>query len=194
MIVHAARRRPARHPCGAGPRHRARGMVLITSLLLLIVVTVLALAMFHSFGLDEQIAGNMRDKQLALHAAESAEQYAEWWLANGKATAPVTCTGFVSYTVGQICTSPLPNFSTTPWTAGVTYTTDNLGLTNGTTMSQAPQFYITYLGSPALSTGLTGALYQIDAVGYGGSANTTAEVESTYLVQTGSGTLNAGGP
>ena len=194
MIVRAARRRPARHPCGAGPRYRARGMVLITSLLLLIVVTVLALAMFHSFGLDEQIAGNMRDKQLALHAAESAEQYAEWWLANGRGTTPVTCTGFVSYTVGQICTSPLPNFSTTPWAAGVTYTTDNLGLTNGTTMSQAPQFYITYLGSPALSTGLTGALYQIDAVGYGGSANTTAEVESTYLVQTGSGTLNAGGP
>ena len=194
MIVRTARRRPARHPCGTGPRHRARGMVLITSLLLLIVVTILALAMFHSFGLDEKIAGNMRDKQLALHAAESAEQYAEWWLANGKATAPVSCTGFVSYTIGQVCTAPLSNFSVTPWAAGVTYTADNLGLTNGTTMSQAPQFYITSLGSPALSSGLTGTLYQIDAVGYGGSANTTAVVESTYLVQTGSGTLNAGGP
>ncbi len=186
MSAHAVRRRPAR-------RHE-RGMVLITSLLLLIVVTILALAMFHSFGLDEKIAGNMRDKQLALHAAESAEQYAEWWLANGKATPPVTCSGFVPYTIGQVCTSPLPNFSVTPWTAGVTYTTDNRGLTNGTTMSQAPQFYITYLGSPALSTGLTGSLYQIDAVGYGGSANTTAVVESTYLLQIGSGTINAGGP
>lgn len=177
-----------------GLRRRARGMVLITSLLLLIVVTILALAMFHSFGLDEQIAGNMRDKQLALHAAESAEQYAEWWLSNGNAPTPVTCTGVVSYTIGQVCTNLPTNVTSTPWSAGVSYTPNNLGLTNGTTMSQAPQFYITYLGTPSLATGLTGTLYQIDAVGYGGSANTTAVVESTYLVQVGGNTLNAGGP
>jgi len=173
---------------------RARGMVLITSLLLLIVVTILALAMFRNFGLDEKIAGNLRDKELALHAAESAEQYAEWWLANDPTPAPVTCTGFVAYTVGQVCLNQPVNVASVPWTAGVTYTTNNLGLTNGTTMSQPPAFYITYLGSPSLATGLTGTLYQIDAVGFGGSANTTAEVESTYLVQVGSGTLNAGGP
>ncbi len=175
-------------------RSRARGMVLITSLLLLIVVTILALAMFHSFGLDEKIAGNLRDKELALHAAESAEQYAEWWLANDNAGTPVACTAFVVYTVGQVCTNPLANPASVPWPAGVTYTANNLGLTNGTTMSQPPAFYITYLGPPNLATGLTGTLYQIDAVGYGGSANTTAECESTYLVQVGSGTMNAGGP
>jgi type IV pilus assembly protein PilX len=38
------------------------GMVLITALLLLIVVTILAVGMFRSFGLDEKIAGNMREK------------------------------------------------------------------------------------------------------------------------------------
>jgi len=175
-------------------RRRTRGMVLITSLLLLIVVTILALAMFRGFGLDEQIAGNMRDKQLALHAAESAEQYAEWWLSNGNSPAAVNCTGFVAYTVGQVCTNPPANVNSTPWPAGVTYTPDNRGLTNATTMSSPPAYYITYLGTPSLATGLTGSLYQIDAVGFGGSANTTAVVESTYLVQTGGNTLNAGGP
>ena len=39
--------------------------------------------MFRSFGLDEKIAGNMREKHRALTAAETAEQYAEWWLSNG---------------------------------------------------------------------------------------------------------------
>ena len=70
---------------GCDPHRRARqsGMVLITALLLLIVVTILADGMFRSFGLDEKIAGNMREKHRALNAAETAEQYAEWWLANG---------------------------------------------------------------------------------------------------------------
>src|SRR5579864_7550374 len=58
------------------------GMVLISSLLLLLVVTIMALSMFRSFGMQEKIAGNVREKQRALQAANSAQQYAEWWLAN----------------------------------------------------------------------------------------------------------------
>src|SRR5205807_8509264 len=42
---------------------RQRGMVLVTALLLLVVVTLLAVGMFRSFGLDEKIAGNVREKQ-----------------------------------------------------------------------------------------------------------------------------------
>ena len=45
--------------------------------------------MFRSFGMQEKIAGNMREKQRALQAAVSAEQYAEWWLSNtGAVLAP----------------------------------------------------------------------------------------------------------
>ena len=58
-------------------------MVLISSLLLLLVVTILAVAIFRSYGVEEKIAGNQREKQRALHAAESAQQYAEWWLSSG---------------------------------------------------------------------------------------------------------------
>ena len=42
-------------------RAHARGMVLVTALLMLVVVTILGLAMFRSFGLDEKIAGNLRE-------------------------------------------------------------------------------------------------------------------------------------
>jgi Tfp pilus assembly protein PilX len=34
------------------PRHRQRGMALITSMLLLIVVTIMALSMFRSYGVQ----------------------------------------------------------------------------------------------------------------------------------------------
>jgi type IV pilus assembly protein PilX len=64
-------------------RAAERGMVLISSLLLLLVVTILAVAIFRNYGMEEKIAGNTREKQRALHAAESAQQYAEWWLSSG---------------------------------------------------------------------------------------------------------------
>jgi type IV pilus assembly protein PilX len=117
--LHLRRRRTAQH-----------GFVLISSILLLVVMTLLALAMFHSFGIQELVAGNVREKQRALQSAESAEQYAELWL-----TAPgnilsnsVDCTstgvGLVAYnatSVAYICQKPLAsivdalNASTVPW-------------------------------------------------------------------------------
>ena len=68
----------------AHPR-RERGMALITGLLLLLVVTIIAMSMFRSFGMQEKIAGNTREKDRALNAAISAQQYAESWLLSGSA-------------------------------------------------------------------------------------------------------------
>jgi type IV pilus assembly protein PilX len=178
---------------------RQRGVVLVTSLLLLIVVTILAISMFRSFGLDEKIAGNVREKQRALSAAETAEQYAEYWLASGNGAAVVTCTGMVTSLVGQVCSNTaLPaNFASLPWqysgaNVGVTYLPNAPTATNSapTPMPLAnsgqgnyyytPMFYITYLGPTGTGNG---KIYQIDAAGYGGSPDTAAVVESTYLVQ-----------
>lgn len=174
-----------------------RGMVLVTSLLLLIVVTILAVGLFRSFGLDEKIAGNMREKQRALNAAETAEQYAETWLSSGNGSNGINCTALVAANVGQVCSNPLQlsvpngNVAILPWTiagnpVGVTYLPSVLTPMNVTTpgsdyYSGTPTFYIAYVG---VSPGGLGSVYQIDAAGYGGSANTAAVVESTYLVQT----------
>jgi type IV pilus assembly protein PilX len=181
------------------PMPRQRGVVLVTSLLLLIVVTILAISMFRSFGLDEKIAGNVREKQRALNAAETAEQYAEYWLASGNAGAAITCTTTAVWTTGQVCSAAsVPNFVAVPWqyngaNVGVFYLPSAptaLSPTAATPMPIAasgqgtyyfrPMYYITYLG--ATGTG-NGKIYQIDAAGFGGSADTVAVVESTYLVQ-----------
>jgi type IV pilus assembly protein PilX len=166
-------------------RSRERGMVLITSVLMLVVVTILAIALFRSFGIDEKIAGNMREKQRALQAAMTAEEYAESWVASSNVTAPITCgTGpQVAYTVGQVCTaaSGLTNPTALPWPTGVTYTPPTMPTgTNG--FANPPIYYVTSLGPSATGTG---TVYQIDAAGYGGSTNTVAVVESTFLVQAG---------
>jgi type IV pilus assembly protein PilX len=176
--------------------HRQRGMVLITSILLLIVLTIMALSMMRNYGVEERIAGNTRDKQRAFNAAVSAQQYAEFWLTSGTNITPATCSSVVPSTTGQVCTNGLTTatLNALPWAAGVTYTqfTANQGgntvqsyLTAGAptpvgTYALAPVFYIQDLGFPP--AGGTGELYQIDAVGYGGSSGTVAIVESTYIV------------
>jgi type IV pilus assembly protein PilX len=179
---------------------REDGFVLVTSLLLLVVVTVLALAMFRSFGLDEKIGGNVREKGRALNAAESAQQYAEWWLSQGNGSTGVTCSQVVSSAVGQVCANAIgatnAAYLAVPWAAGVTYTPPNMTLTPTSAGSAptpgsyyaAPVFYIQYLG---LTPAGNGSVFKIDAVGYGGSPYAVAIVESTYAVVSGVKDLGA---
>ena len=70
-------------PAGNVRATKQGGFALMTSLLILIIMTLLALSMFRSVGLQEKIAGNTREKQRSLQAAESALQYGEWWLSQG---------------------------------------------------------------------------------------------------------------
>ena len=192
----------------ASPNYQ-RGMALITAMLLLIVVTIMALSMFRSYGVEERLAGNTRDKQRAINAAVSAQQYAESWLAGGTAPATGVCpVGLVPSAQAEVCSAPvLPappiDFSVLPWTTGVTFTqftsnkinnvanvvslpgapgTADVPGVQSASYFQAPEFYVTdlgpNLGSPA------GEVYQVDALGFGGTANTVAVVESTFVIGT----------
>ena len=199
-----------------GVRTAQRGIVLVSSLLLLLVVTIVALSMFRSFGIQEKIAGNMREKQRALQAAVTAQQFAEVWLSgNAGSTPSAPCTTLMNGNnpnQGQICSNQLSNLSifpngvtTVPWqingaNVGVTFTPPGMpvGSATSTTNSiltpsyaSAPTFYISDLG-PSPEGSSPGEIYQIDAVGYGGNSNTVAVVESTYVVSTSS--VNVGGP
>lgn len=173
-------------------RRKQRGMALVTAILLLVVMTIMAISMMRSYGVEEKIAGNTREKERALNAAVSAQQYAEYWLSANTAPIAAGCTGVVSSAIGQVCTLPLVDFSTLPWPSGVTYTpftsnpidlvTNTIASTNASqgTYYAAPVFYITDLG-PNKGTPV-GELYQIDAAGYGGTPNAVAVVESTYVI------------
>jgi type IV pilus assembly protein PilX len=182
---------------------RERGMALITGLLLLLVVTIIALSMFRSFGMQEKIAGNTREKDRALNAAVSAQQYAENWLKSGQApSSGGTCgAGIVSSNTGQVCANlPDNGFAVQPWTIGgaaaairddsftgqqVSTTTPSIG-----SWYAAPQYWVTWLGTDAGGN----IYYQIDAVGWGATPNSVAVVESTYELVSAGGSLDKGGP
>jgi type IV pilus assembly protein PilX len=194
------------------PRHQ-RGVILVTAMLLLIVVTIMALSMFRGYGAQERLAGNTRDKQRALAAAISAQQYAEFQLASGAAPLPGVCPAGILPSGMQVCLpppapAPLPNFATLPWLTGVNYLVFTQNAINGVsnvisatgtrdsaTQSasyvQAPVFNVIDLGPNAGTP--AGEVYQVDAVGFGGTSNTVAVVESTFVI--GSNTpSNLGNP
>ena len=183
------------------------GMVLITTMLLLVVVTILALAMFRGVGLEERIAGNVMEKQRALQAAVSAQQYGEQWLANNvTSTPPVDCSAQASSstTTPAICTDILSNsldsgtVSNVPWkigggVVGYSYNPVNTSTTTPTsyftintagglsTYYAAPVMYISQLGVDAT---LSNAVdYRVDAWSYAGAQSTVAVVESTYQIR-----------
>jgi type IV pilus assembly protein PilX len=186
----------------SSPKRAQGGFALITSIVLLMIITILALGMFRGFATQEHIAGNLREKERAFHAAVSAEQYAEWWLLEpGNITQGTqACSGtMIAPGQGQICnlapalTPGVTVADPSSWTFRVTYTPAgmtvgsgaNSGNTNGDTQSsyvRAPGFWITDLG---ISGDGAGEAYQIDAYSYGATTNTVAVVESVYEVQQG---------
>ena len=186
------------HPATA-LRAPQRGIVLIASLLLLLVVTIMAVSLFRGFGIDEKIAGNTREKQIALAAADTAEQYAEQWLADNIVTTTV-CTKQLVAPLSQACSNqapaafdPLPtgvsSVTNLPWQiagkpAGVSFLPVNVPSLDAVTVNP-PTYYISYLGPGTAPDGVSpGTVYQIDAAGYGRITSTAAVVESTFIVVT----------
>jgi type IV pilus assembly protein PilX len=199
------------HQNSLGPR-RQSGVVLVLSMLLLVVITLLALSMFRSVGMQEMIAGSLREKDRAVQSATTAQQYGEWWLTSGNninntmACTPVPLNANIGD--GHVCTNPLSSLTaatglavatTVPWVSasgaeiGTYYTPPNMTTTQTAGLNTywwPPRFYIQLLG--AAPAGEQGNIYQIDAWGYGGDPNTVAVVESTYLVT--QGVKDLGGP
>lgn len=63
--------------CEHHPARRERGAILVTSLLLLVILTVLGVAIMKLSNMQERMAGNTRDVNLALQGAEAALRQAE---------------------------------------------------------------------------------------------------------------------
>ena len=185
------------------PLRRQSGIALLTALLILIMLTLLAVAMFRGFGLQQKIAGNVREKERAFQAAENALQYGEWWLSPANPNPPPQDTGTDCTTSSanitvttpadmRVCSTPLAKVSDpTNWTGALVYTPPKMTVAtgggvaadgNGNTdinYAQPPKLYIAYLG---LSPTAKEKLYSVTAAGFGGSTTSTAVVQSVVAV------------
>lgn len=175
------------------PSRRQHGVALISSLLILVVVTLMAVSMYRGFGLQEKIAGNTLEKQRSLQAADSALRYGEWWLNQGNTGSAVACSGNAVngnvLTNMRVCSNNLASPATLPWTGAIDYTPPNM-LVNSSggidsdkkdiNYAKVPGLYISYLG---LGPDGKSMLYQVTGAGYGGSSTDSASVvQSVYAM------------
>ncbi|MCP3868166.1 MAG: pilus assembly protein PilZ [Gammaproteobacteria bacterium] len=74
-------------------RGRQRGAILITALMILLLMTLFGLSTMDTNILEEKMAGNMRDRNVAFQAAESALRAAERWLLAQTVLPNISATG-----------------------------------------------------------------------------------------------------
>jgi type IV pilus assembly protein PilX len=178
------------------------GFVLIAALLMLIVMTVLAVSMYHNFTIQENVASNTKEKGRAFQIAQSTLQYAEYILVHNSASLPATvnCPNTTALSTLTICSNAvnIAQSSTTPMVMslgnGLPYTGMEPGMTVSTTPGNntyyaTPQLYLEYLGA---APGGLGQIYQVTALGYGSTPNAVAVVQSTYELSSGTKCLSCG--
>lgn len=119
-------------------------MILVVSLLFLLILTMLGIASMRTTTLEEKMAGNMRDRGVALQAAESGIRDGETLIESLTSTAAFTGT---SGLYGEYQDPPDP-FDSATWTSD---TTSRAG-TALSGISSAPRYFIRYNGIVKMDT------------------------------------------
>jgi len=154
-------------PCAA----RQRGAVLIVSLIMLVVITMIAAGSMRGTILEEKMAGNSRDRNLAFQAAESAVREGEMSIENVASLGGFKGTGGL---FGRTDAEP-------DYAAEATWTNGSRHIDAGADYGafQAPQYFIKVFTTVA---GTEGAL---NLSGYGDNKGTG---DVTVFKVTGRGT------
>ena len=137
-----------------------RGSILIVSLMILVVLTMIGVSSMSTSSLQERMAGNFRDRQIAFQAAEMTLAYAEEFARNNINSASIfnDTNGYYSSYNGP---TNLSAFNTSWWT-----NTGSQALpTTITQVRTQPRFIIEYRGDIGETEGTS-----VNLSGYGESA------------------------
>jgi type IV pilus assembly protein PilX len=178
-------------------RYNQRGVVLITSLIILVVLSLLALYMFGGFTQDEKISGNTREKTRAVDAAFASLNQAQFWMAQpnntytGDWVTGADCT--TSGTTPVVCSNEMADPTVLPWPTGVTPTLGGMEIDVGGGIGKyaaGTKYYIQYLGKIGVNPGK--AMYRVTATASGGNANAVAVQQAVFQVTTDSQDIGGG--
>lgn len=171
-----------------------KGAALIVSLVMLLLITLLGLASARTVSLEEKMAANSYDRNLALQAAEAALREGEAYAETNKPTPAYTdadancptspsaidnCSNGVCPVPDKDCPSRWdPSSGFTGWT--------NASTSLGTLAGTAPQYFIEYLGTsfPCTDGGSSDPKnckrYRITARCNPGAGRATVMLQSVY--------------
>ncbi|SDK80331.1 pilus assembly PilX family protein [Microbulbifer yueqingensis] len=167
--------------------HGQRGATLLVGLVMLLLMTLIGLAAMRGSGMQELMAGNMRDRNLAFQSAEAGLRAAEQVL-NG-ATLPAFDGSQVGYAQDINGSKATGFWSTYNWAAGSVLT--QMGLDR---VAEQPRFVIEEVSSTIVNAGADGSgidfasslksediiYYRVTSRGVGGTNNSVVIVQSTF--------------
>lgn len=188
MNTVTTQRSPAR---GIPSLQRQRGVVLIVSLILLMVLTLIGVTAMQTSTLEERMAGNAWDKQRAFQAAEAALRAAENRLDTSVREVEDNTDGLIGFG-GELVTTTLGD---EPWGTDI----NNPDLTGWAEFDQGLDdmqlgenpHYIIHLLARGVAAETTvdvlgneierGNVYRVTAIGWGSSPASQVVLQSFYL-------------
>jgi type IV pilus assembly protein PilX len=165
---------------------RQSGAALITGLIFMVVLTIIVISALRSSTLEERMAANARNRQLALQAAEAVLRDAESSLAAGAPFDPFTPASFTSACTNGYCTVPTagstPRWKTISWSDTTKTRSFANAASNLAGLAAQPRYFVEITGYPAPSAPgqkCNPALYRVTARGVG-MDNSTVFVQTMY--------------
>lgn len=129
---------------------RESGAVLITGLIFMTLVMLIALSVMRSATLEERMAANARNRQLALEAAEAVVRDAELGLFTAAPFNPFNADSFVAACTNGLCTAPAtgatPRWQTIDWTATATTRTFASNASDLVGVASQPRYIVEFIG------------------------------------------------
>ncbi|WP_296752315.1 PilX N-terminal domain-containing pilus assembly protein [Thiobacillus sp.] len=166
--------------------HKESGAVLITGLIFMVVLTIIVISALRSATLEERMAANARNRQLALQAAEAVLRDAETALFAAAPFDPFTPASFTPGCTNGLCRKPVagdpPRWQTIDWNdAGVTRSFAS-GTSNLSGVAGQPRYFVEIMNTPVLGGGggiCPKILFRITARGVG-MDNSTVFVQTMF--------------
>ncbi len=161
---------------------RQSGAALITGLIFMVVMTIIVISALRSATLEERMAANARNRQVALQAAEAVLRDAEAVLSAGAPFDPFMPSSFKADCTGGYCNKPAagdsPRWQDEDIWGDGTSRTSAMVLTG---VSAQPRYIVEIVNTPILIPGQAcpKVLYRITARGVG-QDNSTVFVQSMF--------------
>lgn len=177
------------------PHHQARreqGAVLVTGLIFLVVLTLLGVAAMSINAMEERMAGNSRDLNIAFQAAESGLRDAELDILKNISPA----SGFDASCTNGLCLLPS---SSTPLAQSINWSDTSItreygaytGAVSLALVGAQPRYIIELLSTLPVSPGQSigtgikpasnGVVYRISALGVGGRSESRVILQSLFI-------------
>ena len=166
---------------------KQQGAVLVVSLIMLLVMTLIGLSAMRSTVLEEKMAGNYRDSNIAFQAAEAVltDSHNDLACSSGCVRSPPISgiNNFDASCTAGLCDGWVPSIwnDAVKVTKAVTYGT-NTGAAAISGVATAPGYLIE--GKRCIAAGWASwkYCYRITGIGYGGTSNAQRLLQEVYIL------------